>query len=158
MDISHLKKDNYTYIDQKGSSVIDYAIVPHTERENVIDFGVIPTSVAVNHAQVTPGISSTLPDHSLIWIHYATSPFTSTRHSEHNTNQHNIRGHHNMHNFNHESTRHYHVQNIPPDMFTNPRVHQALQDVIDTLPLRRIAQESIDQNYVLLINDIIKEM
>ncbi len=41
-------------------------------------------------------------------------------------------------------------------MFTNPRLHQGHQDVIDTL-LSGITQESIDENYEYLINDVIKK-
>ena len=147
--------DNFTYITNRGKSVVDYFFCAHKMLENCLDFRVVTCKDLANQYNLFPliGNRSKLPDHSLIkmCLNIACTPPTANipleppilNESENNTSV---------------NAPKYNVKNIPNDFFASAEACVKLLDLIHEQELYNESQQRVDECYDNLINVIFNEM
>ena len=68
-------EDNWTFVSNRGNSVVDYMIVAVEDYSRVKKFRVIPTTRAMKESGVLSSSSTKWPDHSLLQMEFEISAF-----------------------------------------------------------------------------------
>lgn len=139
---------HYTCKTANGASVVDYCIVPTNALENVQTFCVKAVDDIVNELSieymVEPG--SHLPDHELLMLEVKASGLVldSVLNKEQNENSTEV---------NHRVPRKF-----KEGFMKNDRIKRVLSEIIDKLIRNSINQSTVDEQYLQLRNEIVKEM
>ncbi|CAC5412508.1 unnamed protein product [Mytilus coruscus] len=141
--------NDFTFISTRGTSVVDYCIVPYEYLNKFVDFEVIRAQSLVNSTFTTGAYDPKhIPDHSLICWTFNTLVYDDqimVRHAQSTDN---------------ETTEHvkFDTRNVPNDWLTDVEVVSKLNQLILDLEHSENNQLEIDNKYDELVNVIQDEM
>ncbi|CAC5406403.1 unnamed protein product [Mytilus coruscus] len=141
--------NDFTFVSTRGTSVVDYCIVPYEYLNKFVDFEVIRAQSLVNSTFTTGAYDSKhIPDHSLICWTFNTLVYDDqimVRHAQSTDN---------------ETTEHvkFDTRNVPNDWLTDVEVVSKLNQLILDLEHSENNQLEIDNKYDELVNVIQDEM
>jgi len=132
--------NNFTSVSVKGSSVVDYCLIPQEKLDVYTDFNVILTTDLINkHCSIGSVGPSCMPDHSfLTWNVSIKSVLVSCDQSHVN------------------SFDKFELKNVPQDFMNNESVLIEINKLIDTLETNAIDTHNIDDVYTSWCN-IVKD-
>ncbi len=151
--------DNFTFINSRGKSVVDYFFCSHKMLENCTDFRVITCKDLANMYQLSSliGNRSKLPDHSLIKVclNIAYTPPVLD-----NNDLQSVRDTNNFvqSNANSDNVPKYNVKNVPNEFFSCPESCRELIQLINNQEMIIENQQNVDDCYDKLIAVIFSEM
>ncbi|CAC5398837.1 unnamed protein product [Mytilus coruscus] len=141
--------NDFTFISTRGTSVVDYCIMPYEYLNKFVDFEVIRAQSLVNSSFTTGAYDPKhIPDHSLICWTFNTLVYDDqimVRHAQSTDN---------------ETTEHvkFDTRNVPNDWLTDVEVVSKLNQLILDLEHSENNQLEIDNKYDELVNVIQDEM
>ena len=140
-------KDDFTYVSNRGKSVVDYCIVPHEALtlQHISDFAVIPAHTRIQECMDVSSIDllSKIPDHSLLtWtINLSTGNRNSNLEHEPITEEKTV-----------------YKREVPADFMSNAEAVAQINENVELLSTRQQSQTAIDELYQKMCGAVRGEM
>ncbi len=135
--------DNFTYIPDKGKSVVDYIIVPQDCYNKCTHFKVHTMNEMSEKCNVAQYLSQNckLPGHSILQVNFKLSEDTNINNEElHHNDEYN-------HGVNFYNQKTYNFNNVPDLFLMNDTLRQTMANLIDQMIMCRNLQLDIDNIY-----------
>ncbi len=150
--------NNFTFINSRGKSVVDYFFCSHKMLENCTDFRVITCKDLANMYNLSSliGNKSKLPDHSLIKVclNIAYTPsMLADNDCQPVSDTNNF-----VQSITTDKVSKYNVKNVPNEFFSRPESCQELIQLINSQEMIIENQQNVDDCYDKLIAVIFSEM